>query len=225
MAKLLIILVVLFMVLLPVLSKKPVEEAAVNNPLEIKEIKQITSFFKIHDSPDEGYSFFEGIRVDLNNDGNKEIILYSYHGGPFLIVKPNKGSYDKLYINDRGYRVGYVDVDESKNIHVKFLGTGTGIMNEETIILRWDGSNVREVWTADTAGYNYSNFESGKWEDYESEIEIVKEGGSEILTCKTTFKYGIWDTNNNTVEKRRNESRKTYIFDKTKFQFISMENK
>jgi len=166
------------------------------------------------------------IRVDLTGDKVNEIILVCPSDYAF-VLQTEGSSFRVLNENNTGH-YGYDQpyLDKYNDLYLIGHTGGTGLQVTAVTILRWDGSQLSEIWSGQTKYHN----DSGGMKDtllVDENASFVLSGSTqpEKLTYILHGRYGHYPVYEQQVWDREETVTKEYQFDAGQIKFVETSSK
>lgn len=166
-------------------------------------------------------SFYRITRADLTGNGQAEIIVTGGgKGGNAFVLQPQSDSY-RLLLKKDGYVYRSPKIDKYDNLIITLGGTGTGALVETDFIFRWNGKELREIWSGEVTNYHYIELVGSHWHEETGSYTIGGKKKPEHLkyVLKGRYGYVVEFGKYDTVE-REETITKEYTFDENQFKFI-----
>lgn len=163
--------------------------------------------------------------ADVTGDGKKETILTSTMMIPAsaLVFEEENGAYRALFRSDTsnsGWRCASPVIDQYANLYLPLYGTGTGAVHEETVILRWDGQQLRNIWTGITRDENHPVLPGAQFVEDKGKLIMSGQGKGDALQYIWTSVRGAMDNSGQIVKTAPTTTTKEFRFDQQQFKFI-----
>ncbi len=166
-------------------------------------------------------------RFDLTGDQLPEFVLSHKYAREAFVLQYINGSYHLLYHDQMG-RYGYKTpyIDTYGDLYLTPISGGTGVKVEMTSILRWDGTQLREIWSEPTVENSYqAGMPGNEWYEKSGSATISGNGKPERLSYVLKGVYGHYAAGSVKMKERNDTSTREYQFNEQQFKFIEVSAK
>lgn len=188
--------------------------------------------FMVENSPENKESilrsYYRITRADLTGDEQAEtIVTGGGKEGNAFVLQPQGDSY-RLLLKKDGYVYKSPSIDKYGNMILTFAFSGTGALEETDYIFRWDGKELREIWSGEVKHYNYMEIVGSYWFEETGSYTISGNKKPEHLKYVLNGQYGhVVEFGQYDSIEREETITKEYTFNENQFKFIetSSDNK
>jgi len=184
------------------------------------------------------YTNFQMNLLDVDKNGKNEALVNSFvdfaAGGLSVIVRKQKDGYKIIYKNEmsaveneNNFNTCKAEVDQYGNVSiVYYAGHGTGLRQLDTIMLRWNGSELKEIWREVYEMHNYNPIDPYGNIEEKGKYEIDASNSNKLIY---TLDHRVGSLNGYTGQRdvviKETITTKEYKFDESQFKFVEVSSK